>query len=81
FLVPSTILFLGLYLLFPLIISYSTILNTSFIDDISWNWIYALGLFIMTWIFVTVYMKKAAKFDIMAHQTLKEFNYDEEELK
>ena len=78
FLLPSIILFLGLYILFPLIISYSNVLNASFIGDISWSWVYALGLFVMTWIFVTVYMKKSAEFDRMAKATLKEFNYEEE---
>jgi len=78
FLLPSIVLFLGLYILFPLIISYSNVLNASFIGDISWSWVYALGLFVMTWIFVTVYMKKAAEFDRMAKATLKEFNYEEE---
>ncbi|WP_075619343.1 DUF485 domain-containing protein [Paenisporosarcina indica] len=77
FLVPSILLFLGLYILFPLIISYTDVLNTSFIGDISWSWVYALGLFIMTWTLVTVYMKKAAEFDRMAEETLKEFNYEE----
>jgi uncharacterized membrane protein (DUF485 family) len=33
----------------------------------------------MTWILVTVYMKRAEKFDEMAKDTLKEFDYDEEE--
>lgn len=79
FLLPSTILFLGLYILFPLIISYSDVLNHSFIGDISWSWVYALGLFVMTWVLVTVYMRKAAQFDRMATETLKEFNYNEEE--
>lgn len=79
FLIPSTILFLGLYILFPIIISYSNVLNNSFIGDISWSWVYALGLFVMTWVLVTVYMKKAAEFDRMANQTLKEFNYEEDE--
>ncbi len=79
FLIPSTFLFLGLYILFPLIISYTNVLNSSFIGDISWSWVYALGLFVMTWILVTVYMKKAAEFDRMATDTLKEFNYKEEE--
>lgn len=78
FLMTSTILFLGLYILFPLIISYSDVLNGAFVGDVSWTWIYALGLFAMTWILVTVYMKRAAEFDRMANETLKEFNYEEE---
>lgn len=81
FLAPSILLFLGLYILFPLIISYSNVLNASFIGDISWSWVYALGLFVMTWVFVTVYMKKAAQFDRVAVEVLKEFNYEEENTK
>jgi len=79
FLVPTTILFLGLYLLFNFIISYSNILEATFIGDISWVWVFAFSLFAMTWILVTVYMKRAEKFDKMAQDTLKEFNYDKEE--
>lgn len=78
FLIPTTILFLGLYLLFNIVISYTDWLNATFIGDITWVWIFAFGLFAMTWILVTVYMKRAAKFDEMAKDTLKEFEYDEE---
>ena len=79
FLIPTTVLFLGLYLLFNVIISYTNLLDARFIGDISWAWVFAFGLFAMTWILVTVYMKRAAKFDEMAWETLKEFNYDKEE--
>jgi uncharacterized membrane protein (DUF485 family) len=79
FLIPTTALFLGLYLLFNFIISYTSWLEKPFIGDISWVWVFAFGLFAMTWILVTVYMKRAEKFDHMATDTLKEFNYDKEE--
>lgn len=79
FLISTTVLFLGLYLLFNLIISYTDWLNAPFIGDISWVWVFAFGLFAMTWILVTVYMKRAEKFDEMARNILKEFDYDEEE--
>ncbi len=79
FLISTTALFLGLYLLFIFIISYTEWLSASFIGDISWVWVFAFSLFAMTWILVTVYMKRAAKFDEMARNTLIEFDYDEEE--
>lgn len=47
--------------------------------DIPWVWVFAFGLFAMTWILVTVYMKRAAKFDQMAEETLKEFGYEDKE--
>ena len=66
-------------LLFNIIISYTDLLDARFIGDISWVWVFAFGLFAMTWILVTVYMKRAAKFDEMAEDTLREFHYGEEE--
>lgn len=79
FLIPAIVLFLGLYLLFNFVISYTNILDATFIGDISWAWVFAFSLFAMTWILVTVYMKRAEKFDKMAQDTLKEFHYDKEE--
>lgn len=78
FLVSSTILFLGLYLLFNVVISFTNVLDKTFVGDISWVWVFAFGLFIMTWVLVTVYMKKSVTFDKLATETLKKFNYDEE---
>lgn len=72
FLVPSIILFLGLYLLFPILISYTDIMELSAVGDISWAWVYAFFLFIMTWTMASIYMKKAAVLDQMAENILKE---------
>lgn len=77
FLVPAVVLFLSLYILFPLLISYTNWLHQPFIADISWSWVYAFGLFIMTWTLVTIYMRKAAKFDQMASDVLNESGYSE----
>ncbi len=74
FLIPSTILFLSLYIIFNLLISYTNLLDKPFLGAISWVWVFSIGLFIMTWIFVIAYMRKAAQFDKMAAETLKRFN-------
>lgn len=79
FLIPTTALFLGLYLAFNIVISYTNWLDAPITGDIPWVWVFAFGLFAMTWILVTVYMKKAARFDKMAEETLKEFGYNEKE--
>ena len=81
FLVPSIILFLGLYLLFPILISYTDALEKSAIGDISWAWIYAFCLFIMTWAMATLYMKKSAGFDQMAEKVWKEEELERSEAK
>ncbi|MCJ8008362.1 DUF485 domain-containing protein [Lederbergia wuyishanensis] len=74
FLVPSIILFVAFYLLFPILISYTDIMDRPAIGDISWAWIYALLLFVMTWTLATIYMKKAVKFDNMVEDVWKETN-------
>lgn len=79
FLIPATALFLGLYLAFNIVISYTNWLDAPIVGDIPWVWVFAFGLFAMTWILVTVYMKRAAQFDKMAEETLKEFGYEEKE--
>lgn len=78
FLIPSTISFLSLYIVFNLLISYTDILDKPFLGAISWVWFFAIGLFLMTWVFVTVYMRKAAQFDKMATETLERFNDGQE---
>ncbi|MBW8348758.1 DUF485 domain-containing protein [Bacillus sp. IITD106] len=74
FLVPSIILFIALYLLFPILISYTDIMDRPAIGDISWAWVYALLLFVMTWVLATIYMKKAESFDRMAEDVWKDTN-------
>lgn len=68
FLIPSIIVFFGLYLLFPILISYTNWMDAPAIGDISWAWVYSLCLFVMTWVMATIYMKKAAELDRMAEK-------------
>lgn len=58
-----SILFLGLYILLPILTSFTTILDGKAFGDITWVWIYSLGLFIMTWVLCMLYVKKANVFD------------------
>ncbi|MDN4073247.1 MULTISPECIES: DUF485 domain-containing protein [Fictibacillus] len=76
FLLPMSIFFFVFYFTLPIMTSYSTILNTSAIGDISWAWVFAFSQFIMTWVLCSLYSKKAESFDKQAdeivHQSLKE---------
>ncbi|WP_397538602.1 DUF485 domain-containing protein [Rummeliibacillus pycnus] len=63
FIVPISIMFLALYILLPILTSFTTVLDGKAIGDITWVWIYSLGLFIMTWVLCMTYVKKAASFD------------------
>lgn len=63
FIVPISILFLGLYILLPILTSFTSVLDGKAIGDITWVWLYSVGLFIMTWILSMTYVKKANSFD------------------
>ncbi|HWI46666.1 MAG TPA: DUF485 domain-containing protein [Rummeliibacillus sp.] len=70
FIVPISILFLALYILLPILTSFTTALDGKAIGDITWVWIYSLGLFIMTWILCMTYVKKASSFDEDANKII-----------
>ncbi|MFB6467092.1 DUF485 domain-containing protein [Cytobacillus sp. Hz8] len=72
FIVPLTIFFLAVYILLPILTSYTKILHQPAFGSISWVWLYALSLFILTWILCGIYVKKAAKFDEAAKEVLNE---------
>ncbi len=63
FIVPISILFLALYILLPILTSFTSALDGKAIGDITWVWLYSLGLFIMTWVLCMTYVKKANSFD------------------
>ncbi|MEH7354588.1 DUF485 domain-containing protein [Neobacillus drentensis] len=72
FIIPFTIFFFCFYFALPLLTSYSTVLNNKFIGSITWAWVFAFLQFIMTWALCMIYSKKAAKFDELANQVLRE---------
>ncbi|WP_251549734.1 DUF485 domain-containing protein [Neobacillus muris] len=68
FIIPFTIFFFCFYFALPILTSYSKVLNTKFIGEITWAWVFAFLQFIMTWGLCMLYSKKAAKFDDLTKQ-------------
>lgn len=68
FILPITIFFLLSYILLPILTSYTTILNNNAFGDVAWVWVYALSLFVMTWMLCMVYVRRANDFDKEAEQ-------------
>jgi uncharacterized membrane protein (DUF485 family) len=68
FIIPMTVFFLAFYIALPILTSYTKILNTRAIGDITWAWIFAFAQFIMTWTLSILYTKKAASFDKLAEE-------------
>ncbi|PJK17636.1 hypothetical protein CQS04_01805 [Chryseomicrobium excrementi] len=63
FILYVSIFFLLAYIALPILTSYTTILNTPVIGDISLVWVYSILLFVMTWTLCMIYVKRANQFD------------------
>ncbi|MBD8036052.1 MULTISPECIES: DUF485 domain-containing protein [Solibacillus] len=73
FLWTMTAIFLALYMLLPILTSFTEILHQKAIGNITWVWIYSAGLFIMTWSFAHFYVARANKFDKEAKSIIAEY--------
>lgn len=68
-----TVIFLVLYMLLPVLTSFTDVLHQKAFGSITWVWIYSLGLFIMTWGFAHLYVAKANTYDNDAKAVIEEY--------
>lgn len=73
FLWSITVFFLVAYMILPILTSYTDILHQEAFGGISWVWIYAAGLFIMTWVLCHLYVAKANSYDKEAQAIIDEY--------
>ncbi|MBM7663714.1 uncharacterized membrane protein (DUF485 family) [Solibacillus kalamii] len=73
FLWSITAIFLVLYMLLPILTSFTEILHQKAIGDITWVWLYSAGLFIMTWGLAHFYVARANKYDAEAKAIIAEY--------
>lgn len=72
FILPAIIFSLVFYFTLPVMTSYSTILNTPAIGDLTWAWLFAFSQFVMTWTLCVLYSRRARKFDELVRQLKQE---------
>lgn len=72
FLFSVTITFLIFYILLP-ILAFTPILQQKVIGNITGVWIYSAGLFVMTVVLCTLYIKKANSFDKQAAEVMEDY--------
>ena len=73
FLWALTVIFLIAYMLLPVLTSYTDLLHQKAIGDLTWVWLYSLGLFIMTWSLAHLYVTKANSYDKAAKAVIDEY--------
>lgn len=78
FLFSITSAFLFIYILLP-ILAFRPILQTPILGAITGVWFYSAGLFLMTIILCTLYIRKAAQFDKQASAILTKYQHTEQE--
>lgn len=72
FIVPAIIFSLIFYFTLPVLTSYTTILNTKIVGDITLAWTFAFSQFIMTWTLCVLYSRRARLFDALVRQLKEE---------
>ncbi|HHY75015.1 MAG TPA: DUF485 domain-containing protein [Bacillus bacterium] len=70
FMTPYVIIFFAAYFLLPILTGYTHVLETKAIGWITWTWIYSFAMFVMTWLFATIYIKKSGSFDKDAEEII-----------
>lgn len=68
---PYIIFFFIAYFTLPILTGYTTILENQAIGWMTWTWVYSLSMFVMVWVFTSIYMNKAKSFDIDVEEILK----------
>ena len=73
FLWTLTVIFLAVYILLPVLTSFTDVLHQKAIGDITWVWLYSMGLFVMTWGLAHLYVAKANSYDRDAKSVIEEY--------
>ena len=68
---PYIIFFFVAYFTLPLLTGYTNILENRAIGWMTWTWVYSLSMFIMVWVFTSIYMNKAKSFDLDVEDIIK----------
>lgn len=68
---PYIVFFFIAYFTLPLLTGYTNILETQAIGWMTWTWVYSLSMFIMVWLFTSIYMNKAKSFDLDVEEILR----------
>ena len=74
FAISSIIFFTLAYFTLPILTGYTKILEARAIGWMTWTWVYAFSMFIIVWLFTSLYMNKAKDFDIEVEDILKKNN-------
>lgn len=71
FIIPATIFFLVYYFSLPILVGYfPDLMDTKVIGNINLAYLFALSQFVMTWVIMGLYVRRARVFDGLANRIL-----------
>lgn len=73
FLWTMTVIFMAVYMLLPVLTTYTTVLHQIAFGAVSWVWIYSFLIFVMVWGLAHFYVGKANKYDKEAKEIIEEY--------
>ena len=66
FIVPASIFFLLYYFALPLLVGYRPeLMSRDVVGEINWAYLFSLSQFVMAWILMAMYVKRARRYDAM----------------
>lgn len=72
FIIPAVVFFLVFYMAMPVLAEFTTILDGQAIGALNWAYIYGFAQFLMTWILMHLYVRRAKKWDKLVEEAREE---------
>lgn len=73
FLVPATVFFIVYYFALPVLVGYfPDFMDRDLIGDVNVAYVFALSQFVMAWVLMAMYVRRARTFDAMEHEIVRE---------
>ena len=70
--VPATLFFIVYYFALPILVGYAPdLMQRKVVSSVNLAYLFALSQFFMAWAIAALYLRAAARFDLMAKKTLK----------
>ena len=78
FIVPATVFFVVYYFALPVLVGYAPeLMSRPVIGVLNWAYLFALSQFFVAWFIAWLYVRAAAKFDIMARRILDQLDKEQ----
>ena len=72
FIIPAVVFFLVFYMAMPVLAEFTTVLDGQVVGALNWAYVYGFAQFLMTWILMHMYVRRAKKWDKLVEEAREE---------